>query len=357
VIYVSNGVAMSAPFDPEQLSVTGPPTPLTEDVRQSLAPPANLWQFAVSAEGSLVFIPGGRANQRSLMWVDRHGVGTPVGADMRAYQQVRLSPDGQRLALTIREPAAADVWIYELAHDRLTRLTSGGDNTFPVWSPDGTRIAFASGRFGPHNMFVQAADGGSPIERLLTSDKVQRPRSWSPDGRMLSFTQDDPMPDLWNLSLEQPPMPRPIVQLPGYQTSSRISPDGRWLAYASEESGQFETYVTGFPNGVGKSKVSSGGGVQPVWARNGRELFYLKDDKLMVVEVNARSTFAAGKPAQLFQRQSFIGPAGEASYDVSLDGQRFVMIQTSAEHVTASQVNVVLGWADELTRRERAGQH
>jgi serine/threonine-protein kinase len=357
LIYVSNGVAMTAPFDPKRLTVTGPATPLTEDVRQSMAPPANLWQFAVSAEGSLVFIPGGRANQRSLVWVDRHGVATPLGTAVRAYQQLRLSPDGQRLALTIREPAGPDIWIYELTHDRLTRLTSEGNNLFPVWSPDNTHIAFASGRFGPHNMFVKAADGTGPTERLLTSDKVQRPRSWSPDGRMLNFSQDDPMPDIWTLSLEQPPTPRPIVQLPGYQTSSRISPDGRWLAYTSEESGQFETYVTRFPDGVGKSQVSSGGGTQPVWARNGRELFYLKDDKLMVVEVDTRSTFVAGKPVLLFQGQSLLGPAGDSTYDVSLDGQRLVMIQTSGASVTANQVNVILGWSDELTRQARAGQH
>ena len=201
LIYVSNGVAMTAPFDPKRLTVTGPPTPLTEDVRQSMAPRANLWQFAVSAEGSLVFIPGGRANQRSLAWVDRHGVGTPLGTAVRGHQQVRLSPDGQRLALTIRESAGPDIWIYELTHDRLTRLTSDGNNMFPVWSPDNTHIAFASGRFGPHNMFVKAADGSGPTERLLTSDKAQRPRSWSPDGRMLNFSQDDPMPDIWTLAL------------------------------------------------------------------------------------------------------------------------------------------------------------
>jgi hypothetical protein len=265
LIYVSNGVAMTAPFDHKRLTVTGPPTPLTEDVRQSLGPPGNLWQFAVSAEGSLVFIPGGRANQRSVVWVDRHGVGKPLGTAVRGYQQLRLSPDGQRLALSIREPAGPDIWIYELTHDRLTRLTSEGSNSFPVWSPDGTRIAFASGRFGPDNMFVMAADGSSPAERLMTSDKVQRPRSWSPDGHLLSFTQDDPMPDLWTLSFEQPPTTRPMIQLPGYQVFSRISPDGRWLAYASEESGQYEVYVASFPDGAHKSPVSSGGGSQPVW--------------------------------------------------------------------------------------------
>jgi Tol biopolymer transport system component len=203
-------------------------------------------------------------------------------------------------------------------------------------------------------MFVRAADGSGPTERLVTSDKVQRPSSWSPDGRMLSFTQDDPMPDLWTLSFAQPPTTRPMVQLPGYQMTSRISPDGRWLAYASEESGQFEVYVASFPDGARKWPVSSGGGQLPVWAESGRELFYVNGDDLMVVDVDTRAAFRAGKPTRLFQMRS---PARTSaySYDVSPDGQRFVMIQ-SAEDVGARQINVVLGWSDELTRRARAGQ-
>ena len=354
LIYVLNGVAVTAPFDHNRLTVTGPPTPVLEDVRQSLGPRANLWHFAVSAEGSLVFVPGG-PGRRSLASVDRHGVATPLGSGLLAYEQLRLSPDGQRLALTIRGLTGNDIWIYELAHGRLTPLTTGGTNGFPVWSPDGTRIAFASGRFGPHNMFVLAADGSGPTERLVTSDKVQRPGSWSPDGRMLSFTQDDPMPDIWTLPLEDPRTPRPLVQLPGYQLSGGISPDGRWLAYASEESGQFEIYVTSFPHGAGKSAVSSGGGNHSVWAKSGRELFYLNGDKLMAVDINTGSGFRAGTPTLLFQMRSMVQTSG-CSYDVSLDGQRFVMIQ-SGEDVGAHQVNVVLGWSNELTRRAGAGQH
>ena len=162
------------------------------------------------------------------------------------------------------------------------------------------------------------------------------------------------MPDLWTLSFEQPPTTRPIIQLPGYQVFSRISPDGRWLAYASEESGQYEVYVASFPDGARKSPVSSGGGSQPVWANSGRELFYLSGDKLMVVDVNTGATFRAGKPALLFQMRSAVQTSG-SSYDVTLDGQRFVMIQ-SAENVGVPQVNVVLGWSQELTRRARTGQ-
>jgi serine/threonine-protein kinase len=354
LMYIVDGVAVTAPFDRNRLTLTGPPTPVLEDLRQSLMTGANLWPFAVSATGSLVFVPGGPA-RRSLMSFDRHGVGSPLSSGLHAYEQLSLSPDGRRLALTLRARSGYDIWIYELEQSRLTPLTTGGQDGFPVWSPDGTRIAFASGRFGHPNMFVQAADGSSPAERLVTSDKVQRPSSWSPDGHILSFTQDDPMPDLWALSFEHPPTARPMVQLPGYQTSSRISPDGRWLAYASEESGQFEIYVTSFPQGVGKSPVSSGGGSHPVWAKNGRELFYFNGDKLMTVDVTTGAAFRAGKPALLFQMRSAVQTGGGSSYDVSPDGQHFVMIQ-GGETVAAPQMNVVLGWSNELTRRARTGQ-
>ena len=326
LIYVLNGVAVTAPFDPNRLTVTGPPTPVLEDLRQSLAAGANLWPFAVSAEGSLVFVPGG-PGRRSLVSVDRHGVGTPLGSGLHAYQQLRLSPDGQRLALTIREPV-------RLRHLDLrvgARPADPADDRRKQWLP-----GLESG-WHTHRVRVRAIRAtttcscrppmaAAPPSGWLTSDKVQRPSSWSPDGRILSFTQDDPMPDLWTLSFEQPPTTRPMVQMPGYQTSSRISPDGRWLAYASEESGQFEVYVTSFPDGARKSPVSSGGGSQPVWAKSGRELFYFNGDKLMVVDVNT------GQPSVQANRRcsSKCDPLSRRpvhSYDVSLDGQRFVMIQ------------------------------
>ena len=189
LMYVLNGVAVTAPFDHNRLTVTGPPTPVLEDLQPE--PGGQRQPVAVRrlGEGLLVFVPGG-PTRRSLMSFDRHGVGTPLGSGLHAYEQLRLSPDGQRLALTLSRDSGFDIWIYELAQGRLTPLTTEETDGFPVWSPDGTRIAFASGRFGPHNMFVQAADGSGPAERLVTSDKVQRPSSWSPDGRMLSFTQD-----------------------------------------------------------------------------------------------------------------------------------------------------------------------
>ena len=230
LIYVSNGVAMTAPFDPTRLTITGPPTPVLEDVRQSMGPRGNLWPFAVSAEGSLVFVPGGPA-RRSLVSVDRHGVGTPLGSGLNAYEQLRLSPDGQRLALTMRTQTGLEIWIHELAHGRLTPLTTGGLDGWPVWSPDGTRIAFASGRFGPHNLFVRAADGSGPTERLVTSDKAQRPSvlvaRWTDAELRLSGGPDAGYLDAFPRG--PPDDASDSVQLPGYQlelAASRRMVDG-----------------------------------------------------------------------------------------------------------------------------------
>ena len=362
LIYVSNGVAVAAPFDPSRLAVTGPPTPLAEDFRRSRDFRRNLWPFAVSAEGSLVFIAadGTAASQRSLVWVDRRGVATPIGTALHAYEQLRLSPDGEQLALTIREPSGSDIWIYELTRDRLTRLTSEGDNQAPVWSPDGTRIAFASSRFGPTNILVRSANGIGPTQRLA-SELFQFTSSWSPDARMLIVDQYNStytgMFEIGTILLEGPQASRLVVQRPGYQVGGRTSPDGRWLAYLSDESGQYEVRVTSFPNGSGNSPVSSGGGTQVVWARSGRELFYRKGNRLMAVPVDTRMGFVPGKPTQLFEGRYFdAGGAGSPTYDVSPDGERFVMIRTSGETAATNQVNVVMGWSNELTRRERAAR-
>ena len=173
--------------------------------------------------------------RRSLVWVDRHGSATPLGTELRSYIHPWLSPDGERLALSIGDTANRDIWIYELTRDRLTKLTTDGKSSNAVWSPDGTRIAFSSDVSGPLNICLRASDGSGPIERLLTSDLNQLPTSWSPDGRMLAFTATDADPknlqDIWALSLEDPSTPRPVIRAPNSQLGARISPDGHWLAY------------------------------------------------------------------------------------------------------------------------------
>ena len=217
LIYVLNGAAVTAPFDPIRLTVTGPPTPVIEDLRPSTVEAANLWPFAVSAEGSLVFIPGG-AKRRSLVSFDRHGIGTPLKSGLHAYDHLRLSPDGQRLALTLQELAGYNIWIYELAHDRLTPLTTDGKSGFPVWSPDGTAhcVRVTAIRPGQH---VRAGRRWERPHRAVGDERL------GPEAQLVvagwtdaEFYSRRPDAGSWTLFFEQPPTVRAMVQLPGYQT-------------------------------------------------------------------------------------------------------------------------------------------
>jgi hypothetical protein len=366
LLYVSNRVAVTAPFDLERLAVTGPSTPLIEDIRPTLGLYGNIWPFAVSPLGSLVFVPGTQAaeQQRTLVWVDRHGVATPLGSPPRGYEHVRLSPDGQRLALTIREPSGTDIWMYELARDTFTRLTSDGTSAAPVWSPDGTRVAFSAD--AGREIAVRVANRGGPTERSFRATRPGQipnawfPESWSPDGRMLSVMQYGlmTMADIWSLSLDDSSTSGPIVERPGYQLGSRISPDGRWLAYLSEETGQWEVNVTSFPDGHGTRQVSSGGGTEVAWSRSGRELFYKSANggALVAVPVDTRAGFVPAKPVRLFEAGSLSAFTGSGTFNVSPDGERFVMVRAHGEEAAANALNVVLGWTDELRRQANAGK-
>jgi eukaryotic-like serine/threonine-protein kinase len=204
------------------------------------------------------------------------------------------------------------------------------------------RIAFRKRIGSVANIFIQPAASGAEPERVLASPSNQLPVAWTPDGHAFVFmvTESPGDSDVWTVSLAGDRVAIPIVKKPGMQLGGQISPDGRWLAYTSDESGQFEIYVTRFPGGGGAVPVSSGGGTQAVWARNGRELFYRSGTRVMAVAVEAGDEFKAGKPAVLFDGKYLRGTAGAASFDVSADGSRFVMISTAAEDAAVRHVNV-----------------
>ena len=231
----------------------------------------------------------------------------------------------------------------------MSRLTTEGDNVAPVWSPDDQWVAFGSVRAGSpsRDIYQKRADFSGPAEVLLTKEFVQNPKSWSPDGTMLSYGDRPPGgDDIWALSLEGEGEPRPIVQTSFNEYDHDISPDGRWLAYESNESGQEEIYVQPFPGPGRRWPISTDGGIDPVWSTNGRELFYLNGQKVMAVEVETEPEFRAGTPRLLFEGPHLVGAR---SYDVSPDGQRFVMIHPE-ESSAPNQINVVQNWFEELKR-------
>jgi Tol biopolymer transport system component len=277
---------MAVLFDPQRLEVKGTAVAVVEGVLQS--PFTGAAQSSVSATGSLVYVPGGvQASQRRLVWVNRNGAEQPLAAPARAYRGPRISPDGRRIAVGIAEQES-QIWLYDLSRETLTRLTfEGNTNQYPVWTPDGKQVAFVSNKEGPGNVFWQLADGSGGLERLNTSEYTQTPHSWSPDGHLLAFIEVNPTTgvDIWVLRMGDPSASsgqvrkaQPFLRTPFNESVPRFSPDGRWLAYISNESGRFEVYVQPYPGPGGKWQISTEGGMEPVWNRNGRELFYRNRD-------------------------------------------------------------------------------
>ena len=360
------GTLLAVPFDLARLEVTGAPVPIVEGVLQS--PVEGLAQFSFSNLGTLVYVPGGIQEGFTLVWVDRQGAVEPLGAPPHPYRNVRLSPDGRRVAVTIGLGTDnADVWVYDISRHTLTRLTFEERNDHPIWTPDGMRVTFRSGpigRGGPENLFWKPADGSSAEERLTTSENIQSPTSWSSDGQVLAFYErpfgegfSTTGRDIWVLPLEGERKPRPFLQTPFNEGGAVFSPDGRWLAYVSDESGRYEVYVQPFPGPGGKWQISTEGGREPAWARDGRELFYRNGNQMMAVDITTEPTFSAGTPRLLFEETYRMGDLFRTDYDVTPDGQRFVMVQTSEQQQESStQINVVLNWFEELKRLVPTGQ-
>jgi eukaryotic-like serine/threonine-protein kinase len=378
LVYAQGGSLMAVPFDPQRLEVTGTAVPVVEGVLQS--PVTGAAQYSISATGSLVYVPGGvQATQLSLVWVNRNGTEQPLAAPAHGYFQPRLSPDGRRVAVGITE-SESQIWLYDLSRDTLTRFTFEGNyNPVAIWTPDGKRIAFESNKEGVPNLFWQLADGSGGLERLNTSEYLQVPVSWSPDGKLLAFMEINPATgvDTWVLRMGDPSTSsgqvpsagslrdsgqagqgrkaQPFLRTQFNEGAPCFSPDGRWLAYISDESGRSEIYVQPYPGPGGKWQISTEGGTEPAWNPNGRELFYRSGDKMMAVDIATQRGFAAGKPGMLFEGRYQPSPVQSDDYDVSPDGQRFLMLKPT-EQAAPTQINVVLNWFEELKQRVPAGK-
>jgi len=357
LLYAHGGTLMAVPFDPQRLELTGTAVPVVEGVMQSAVSGAA--QYSLSATGSLVYVPGSiEADQRRLVWVTRNGAEQPIAAPSRAYRIPRLSPDGRRVVVAIDEEGA-QTWLYDLSRETLTRLTFGGTvNQAPVWAPDSKRVAFQSNKEGPLELFSQLADGGGGLERLTTSEYSPAPNSWSSDGQLLAYIDVNPTTgwDVWVLRLSDHKA-QPFLQTAFNESAPKFSPDGHWLAYVSDESGHWEIYVQPYPGPGGKWQISADGGMEPVWNPNGRELFYRSGRKMMAVDIATHPGFVAGKPRVLFEGEYLLTPLAFPNYDVSPDGQRFLMLKPTEQKATApAQINVVLNWFEELKRLVPAGK-
>jgi Tol biopolymer transport system component/predicted Ser/Thr protein kinase len=357
LVYAQGGSLMAVPFDPQRLAITGAAVPMVEGVLQS--PTNGHAQYSFSDTGSLVYVSGVvQGTQSRLVWVSRNGAEQPLAAPAHAFVFPRLSPDGRRVAVGIVEQES-QVWLYDLSRETLTRFTfEGNANYNPVWTPDGKRIAFQSNKEGAPNVFWQLANGSGGLDRLTTSEYLQAPMSSSPDGQLLVFIEVNPSTqrDIWVLRMGDRKA-QPFLRTRFDETSPRFSPDGRWLAYISNESGRYEIYVQPYPGPGGKWQISTEGGSEPAWNPNGRELFYRSGDKMMAVEIATQPSFSAGTPRMLFEGRYEPAPVPIANYDVSPDGQRFLMVKPNEQaQLAPTQINIVLNWFEELKQKVPAGK-
>jgi serine/threonine-protein kinase len=362
LVYVAAGTLRAIPFDPTRLETHGTSVPV---LPRLVTTSRGAGDFAVATDGTLVYVdaPGSLAvNARTLVWVDRTGKEAPIAAPPRTYAQPRLSPDGTRVALYSIDQEY-DLWIWDLRRAALTRLTlDPGPDWFHVWTPDGRRIVFSSNRGGQLNLWWQVADGTGAAERLTTSSNNQFATGITPDGTAVVFDEQTPTMgrDLLQLALDATRRVTPLLQTKFDERNGTVSPDGRWLAYESNSSGPVEIYVRPFPNvGGGQWLVSTAGGKTPLWARSGKELFYVgADEAVLRVPVEARGgTWNAGTPTKLLDARYLTHVAADVRmYDVSPDGQRFLMLKALGTDPDSgpSALIVVQHWDEELKTRVTA---
>jgi serine/threonine protein kinase/Tol biopolymer transport system component len=363
LVYMHEGTLYAAQFDLDRLEATGPPVPALEGIASGST--AGGAEVALSASGTLVYIPGrSGGGPVPINWLDRTGNATILRSTPANWANLRFAPDGRRLALDIVD-GQNNIWVYEWARDTLTRLTSDSfrDST-PVWTPDGRRIAFASTRGDTRtpNLYWQGADGAGVAQRLTESTNLQLPASWHPSGRLLAFEEQNPHTgyDVMMLPMNgddesgwKPGKPTVFLNSPFAEREPMFSPDGRWLAYSSDETGRAEVYVRPFPGPGGKWQISAAGGTVPTWSQTKRELFYKADpQQIMVVPfVVEGSAFHAEKPSPWPNaRPSARGTSRR--FDVHPDGERLALqvVAQTAGGGKQDHVTFIFNFFDELRR-------
>ena len=358
LVYLLKNVLFAVPFDPKARAVTGGPVSLIEGIRDA-GGFTGAAHFSVADTGSLVYLPGGPGGgQSEFVWVDRTGQTQPVGVEPRAYAWGRVSPDGKRVAVdTTNED---DVWIYDLTREAMTRLTfDEASDSSPLWTPDGSRVVFRSGREGG-GLFWKSADGTGEVERLLENPNAPRPYGWSTDGRLVfdqSRSGGSGISVVSVVSVDGDRTPELLLAGEFGEQNPSISPDGHWIAYDSRESGQAQIYVQPFPNiEDGKWQVSSvsdsDAAFDPVWSPDGTQLFFLSGPELMVVRVETEPTFTSTTPEVVFNLVDFTLVPGR-EYDIAPDGDRFLFQRGQGEQVAAGTASLVfvLNWHQELLER------
>ncbi len=363
LVYVNQTTLFAVPFDPVRLEVKGSPVPVVENIATS--PAEGSGQFGVSDTGRLVYVTADNSvTEYPVQWLDRKGAAASLITEPGTYANPRLAPDGRRLALTVLRDGNWDIWVYDLDRGVPTRLTfDDAAESEQVWSPDGRELVFSSDKGGLDQLYRKRADGSGESQPVPTPAKASSlwASSWSRDGHIAFTAANSPSGfDVFVASAAAPEKAEAFVSTPFRESDAAFAPDGRWLAYTSNESGRLEVYVRPFPPGGGRWQVSDGGGAYPRWSRDGRQLFYRTDTGIMSAPVEAAGdTLRVGRPTVAIQGAfrggtTGIGAGGFsfADYDVSADGQRFVVFPAGqgtgrAEH---PHVTLVTHWFEDLAR-------
>ena len=366
LVYARAGSLYAAPFDAKTLEITGSPIKVVDGVFMSTN--SGSAYFDISRTGALTYAVGpAQGGNRTLAWVDRQGKATTLPLPVRSYLFPRISPDGKLIAFEV-EGVNHDLYVYDPVRAVTSKMSTDGVSHAPVWTPDGRHIAYRSWKAGTMTMWWMPADRSGPEERLTTVGARQSLVAFTPDGRHATFNQMEPgtpfSSDIWVLPMQGERTPQPFVKSKSMKGSGKFSPDGKWVVYCSAESGRPEIYVQPWPGPGPKIQVSSEGGTDPVWSHDGRELFYRSGDKMMVVAVSTQPTIRASRPQLLWEGHYSVGMgsscgmpgATSANYDVTADGQRFLMIKDLDQDAVSKQIVVVLNFAEELKRLTAAAK-
>jgi len=363
LIYARGGKLLAVSFDADKLQITGQPFPVVDGVFMSAN--TGMAAYSISSDGRLVYAAGPvERGARVPVWVDRKGRPTELPLPPRSYLHPKLSPDERQLAIEV-EGASHDIFTYDFARGALTKMSFDGASHWPLWTPNGRRLTFRSWKTGTMTMWWMPADRSGAPELLTNVGSMQSPESWSPDGKTLAFTQmDDPErgSDIYTLSLDGNRMPQVLIRTKFSEGSPKFSPDGKWLAYSSNESGRPEVYVMAYPGPGATIQASTQGGTDPVWRSNGSELFYRNGDQMLAVPVSGGGMATFGKPNLLWEGHYLAGVGSScgmsgptsANYDVTADGERFLMIEDKSEASECKMLHVITNWSRALSREARA---
>ena len=332
-------------FDAGRGEPVGEPVLIIDD---AFIDPANGWStLSIAGDGTLAYVRQELFGTRSTpVWVDMKGAMTPVSNERRDHRSVRISPDGRYLALHVRDRTKDDIWIHDIERGSARRFTVDGTNNNPVWTPDGSRLVFASLRNGPYDLYWKPLDESEKESLLVAGPRDKTAYEWTADGRTLLYSVDSPVTnqDIWAHSEEGQAA---VLQDDEDEDGPRLSRDGRWLSYSSDESGRPEVYVQSWPVGGGRWQISTDGGNDPLWAPDGETLYYWKDDGVFAVDVETAGGVRAGRPRRLFGKEELRGLIW--SYDLHPDGDRFVVLRS--ELASTSPIEIVINWFDELEER------